>query len=77
MAVATVSPNAGFKDEADRADKVNELALKLDAMLMHTYGESGEPFRNMHGDLQDRYLWACGDMARELVETLRRGNRLG
>ncbi|WP_156884748.1 hypothetical protein [Pandoraea thiooxydans] len=32
-------------------DRASELALKLDALLFQTYGDSGEAFRNTHETL--------------------------
>ncbi len=57
-------------EEIERIDRVNELAMKLDSLLMVTHGEAGESFRNFHNGIQDRFLWACSGVARELVEAL-------
>ena len=51
-------------------DEAYGLILQLHALLVNTYGESGDPFRNLADDLQDRYLWACTDMARKIETTL-------
>lgn len=50
----------------DDTDALGEAAQKLRAMLLHTYGESGEAFRNMNDSRQDTYLWACSDLAGEI-----------
>ena len=47
-------------------DKLTVAAAKLDALLACTYGESGESFRNMNGDIQDVFLWTCSDLSREI-----------
>lgn len=47
-------------------DALTEKATQLSALLLNTYGESGDPFRNTRDDIQDAYMWACSDMAREI-----------
>lgn len=51
-------------------DRAQQLAVKLEALLCNTYGCSGDAFRGMNDTLQDNYLWACGDLAGELVDAL-------
>lgn len=51
-------------------DRISALALKLDALLMATYGESGESFRCLNSGTQDAYLWTCSDLARELRDAI-------
>ena len=58
--------------ERARADDLhnyldNRLA-HLTALLMMTYGEAGEAFRNYNDRIQDEYMWACGQMADECRE---------
>ncbi len=50
----------------DDADVLSEAAQKLHALLIHTYGNSGEAFRNMNDSLQDAYLWTCADLASQV-----------
>ena len=57
-------------NKADATDRAFELSRKLQAMLMQTYSLAGEDFRTMNDDLQNNYMWACADMARELRECL-------
>ena len=52
----------------DDADTLSEKALKLKALLVHTYGNSGEAFRAMNDDSQDSYLWACSNLMDEIAE---------
>ena len=53
-------------DRIDLTDQISELAMKLHALLCNTYGNCGESFRSLNGNLQDTYLWACADLAGEL-----------
>jgi len=48
------------------SDRASELAMKLNALICVTYGESGAHFRAMSKESQDAYMWTCADMAREL-----------
>lgn len=50
----------------DWIDKVDGLVLKLNALLLHTCGESGGSFRNLNDEVQDGYMMACSDLAHEL-----------
>ena len=52
----------------DDADTLSEKALKLKALLVHTYGNSGEAFRAMNDDSQDSYLWTCSNLMDEIAE---------
>ena len=54
--------------DLDRDDSINAIALKLSAMLALTSGEPGETFRRLSDDIQGNYMWACADMARELMD---------
>lgn len=53
-------------------DLLTELSLKLHALLIVTYGESGEGFRGLSDEIQDAYLWTCSDMAGQLNEVAKR-----
>jgi hypothetical protein len=46
-------------------DLLHAKLAHLEAMLMATYGESGEDFRGWNDTLQDNFMWACGDLATE------------
>lgn len=67
--MATETVNQSPADCADQ-DLIDENAKKLSALLNHTIGESGESFRNLSGEIQDDYLWACSDMAKQVVRSL-------
>lgn len=58
------------QSEGECFDRAHEAANKLHALLMHTYGESGTHLRSMSGELQDHYMWACSDLASEIVSAL-------
>lgn len=51
----------------DDADTLSEKACKLKALLVHTYGNSGEAFRAMNDDVQDSYLWTCSNLMDEIA----------
>lgn len=61
----TLSPN---RDIFDLQDIVETKARQLHALLAMTYGE--ENIRVMSDQLQDTYLWACYDMAADIVQAL-------
>lgn len=73
------SPAVGAIDPLE--DKVELLVTKLHhlkAMLMMTWGEGGEAFRNYSGDTQDTYCWACSSLAEEccvILDDLRNGGQ--
>jgi hypothetical protein len=52
--------------DLDHKDRMDAIAQKLSAMLAVTCGANGESFRNLNDQIQDNYMWACADMAREL-----------
>lgn len=57
--------------DATRLDVQNLLESKmhhLAAMLVLTYGDRCEEFRNMNDEIQDNLMWACADLAREIKE---------
>lgn len=63
-------PTSKIVATVDAIDAAHTHALKLQAMLLHAYGESGDAFRNMRGDIQDNYMWLCSDMANSIVAAL-------
>lgn len=61
----THSPTTSF---LDLKDTVDAKARQLRAMLMMTYGEGS--IRVMSEELQDAYMWACADMADDIVAAM-------
>jgi hypothetical protein len=59
---------------SQKFDRLHELALKLNALMAMTYGNARESFTCLSDELQDDYLWACGDMAREMKALLIEAN---
>ena len=62
-------PVFGFVPGVEAGDIASRLAARqaqLEALLLMTYGETGEGFRTMSDDLQEAYMWACSMMAREI-----------
>ena len=62
------------------ADTIDQALLKVCSLICHTYGESGNPFRNMCGDYQDAYLWTVSELIHDakkawdaMVELERKG----
>lgn len=58
-----------------REDRIDAIVQQLTAMLTMTCGEGGESFRMMADNIQDHYMWACADMARELQNLVLGANR--
>lgn len=54
----------------DHLSRAKTLSVQLEALLYTTTGESGEAFRMVSDTLQDNFMWACSDMARELASLL-------
>lgn len=57
-----------IRPDATDASVKNLLSIKLthlEAMLMATYGESGESFRVWNDLLQDNFMWSCAELATE------------
>lgn len=75
MATETVNQPA-YGLTLDDTNALSSAAQKLRALLMHTFGESGEAFRFMDEPLQDNYLWMCSDLAGELVRLSEKMERL-
>lgn len=70
MAIAAIAPLKKTKELIEMQDRATTLATKLNALLAMTYGEGGENFRSMPDEMQDEYMWACSDMARELKDLI-------
>jgi len=51
-------------------DALYESLKKAQAMAKVTYGESGDGFRTMSTDLQDRFMWALSDLLDDACEAL-------
>ncbi len=62
-------PVFGFVPGVEAGDIASRLAARqaqLEALLLMTYGETGDGFRTMSDDMQEAYMWACSMMAREI-----------
>ncbi|MDD2991761.1 MAG: hypothetical protein PHI64_22750 [Zoogloea sp.] len=62
-------PVFGFVPGVEAGDIASHLAARqaqLEALLLMTYGETGDGFRTMSDDMQEAYMWACSMMAREI-----------
>jgi hypothetical protein len=71
MATDIVTQATETKVRNDLHDLVYTKARQLQALLAYTYGcDEEEGFRNMSLAIQDTYLWACSDMADEIVASL-------
>ncbi|NEX63459.1 hypothetical protein [Noviherbaspirillum galbum] len=58
--------------EAETIDGLIEKSTKLQAMLLAIQGDGLKPFNNLAESVQDTYLWACSDLASELMELAQR-----
>lgn len=67
---ADVVTHSHPRDAIDHQDVVETKARQLRALLENTYGGGGEAFRGLNEQLQDHYMWACADMADEIVKSL-------
>ncbi|RYF61686.1 MAG: hypothetical protein EOO27_01005 [Comamonadaceae bacterium] len=63
---------AKYATSTESLNRLDELATKLTALMAATFGESGESFRDLNGEIQDAYLWTCSDMAQEMRQLLGR-----
>ena len=54
----------------DAIDNTQCALLKAQALIAMTFGESGEAFRNMNDDYQDRFLWAISDLVTEATKAV-------
>lgn len=52
-------------DAIDAIDSAQAALLKAQALIAMTFGESGEAFRTMNDDYQERFLWAINDLVNE------------
>ncbi|MFL9859458.1 hypothetical protein PQR72_27625 [Paraburkholderia madseniana] len=57
-------------DSLDRLCRAQALAAQLEALLSVTTGEVGESFAILSDLFRNNFMWACGDMASELVKVL-------
>lgn len=67
MADETVTPRMMAMSQ-DSTHKLQVLTMKLTAMLNHTFGNSGDSFRELDEGIQDSYMWACAEMMEEIHE---------
>ncbi len=61
----------------DAIDNTQCALLKAQALIAMTFGESGEAFRNMSDDYQDRFLWAISDLVTEATNVVTEVAALG
>ena len=61
----------------DAIDNTQCALLKAQALIAMTFGESGEAFRNMNDDYQDRFLWAISDLVTEATNVVTEVAALG
>lgn len=47
-------------------DQITARQSQLAALLLVTYGESGDAFRTLPDTYQNDYMWACGMLADEI-----------
>lgn len=64
------TPNSTKRDAIDHQDVVETKSRQLRALLFMTYGNTRESFAQMNDAVQDEYLWACADMADDIVKSL-------
>lgn len=57
-------------DDFDHRDIVHAKTLQLRALLYCTYGNARETFAQMSDDIQDHYMWACADLAHDIVQSM-------
>lgn len=62
--------NQPTRDVGDLIDLLHMKSCQLRALLVNTYGQSGDGFRSMADHLQDQYMWTCNSLADEIVEAL-------
>lgn len=60
----------------DSWDKASSAAHKLEALLSLTVGTGAESFGEMATQIRENYMWACGDLAHEVVDALHELDRL-
>lgn len=65
MADETVPPRMMTMSQ-ESSHKLQILTMKLTALLNHTFGNSGDSFRELDEGIQDSYMWACAEMMEEI-----------
>jgi len=63
--VATQSPFQAFS-ELDLRDEMHNLLMQTTALVLNTYGGSGEGFRGMNEDAQDSYMFLVFNMVKRV-----------
>lgn len=64
-AIEAVKAKLCLVDAIDAIDSTQAALLKAQALIAMTFGESGEAFRTMNDDYQERFLWAISDLVNE------------
>jgi hypothetical protein len=62
------APKSALGDAREKYDLLANKLSQLAALLRMTHGNAGETFNEMNDELREKYLWACGDMARDCEE---------
>jgi len=64
MAREILPAKHGFKvfSDLELTDEIDNLMMQSSALVMNTYGGSGEGFRGMNEEYQDAYLFAVHGM---------------
>jgi hypothetical protein len=57
-------------EEGELVNDLDSKARQLRALLVNTFASSGEGFRAMSDELQENYMWACADLATDMIERL-------
>lgn len=65
-----MSNSAKTPKNLDALCRAQTLAAQLDALLAVTTGEVGESFNILSDLIRNNFMWACSDMASELVKAL-------
>lgn len=74
---AQVAVQAELRQKIDLIDGAQCALLKAQALIAMTFGESGEEFRNMNDDYQERFLWAISDLVTEATNAVTEVAALG
>lgn len=74
---AQVAAQAELCHKIDLIDGAQAALLKAQALIAMTFGESGESFRTMNDDYQDRFLWAISDLITEATNGVTEVTALG
>lgn len=70
------TPNSTNCNALDLKDTIDAKTKQLSALLFQTCGEAGEMLRRQSEVVQDHYMWACADLAREVVDALEKLSKL-